>query len=161
MRDTKLDECEQLFTLGEIENHTVEECATIMQVSVYHIRQLRKDPDYIQVRELRRSELKERAFTRVHALQAEVLTTMQALLYARSELVRFNAAAKLGDWVGLGQMVKDSQDDDRGIVNDFLKTLIDRAHFTVTVDGVNALPPPAPGGQLPEFQNWKPEWEEQ
>jgi hypothetical protein len=147
MDEAKIDQLERLFTLAEIERLTIGECADRMGISEYAVKQLRKDPDYATVRAARRADMREKTVSQVHELGDLVIDALRDLIIgAKSEFVRFQAAAKLGDWLGLGNMAEKAQEDDREEMRDFLKSLHQRP-ITVTV----TLPQPAPGGLLPEL----------
>lgn len=164
MHTTKLDQCEHLFTLLEVERLPIATVANRLDMSEYGVRQLRKDPDYITIRTARRTEMREDAITQIHEIGHEALDTMRNLLFAKSELVRFNAAKQLGDWMGLGNLRQQAEDDEREELTDFLKELLaQKQQVTVNVNLdiplPHSMPPPSAGGLLPAFTGgWTPDW---
>lgn len=158
MHETKQTQCERLYQLAEQERRTTAACAKALGISEYQVRQLRQDPDYLAVQRSRRAEQRAIAITRVHDLGQLALETLQQLmLTGKSELVRMQAASKIGDWLNLGQEFADNGSDDVHEARSFLKTLIERAQVHVTIDSTPPMTPPEPGGLLPEqFAGWQP-----
>jgi hypothetical protein len=81
---------------------------------------------------------------RVAGLGDEVIDTMHALMTsARSELVRYNAAKSLGEWLGLHELDTTPKGNDKAELEELL------AIAAKTSIIPQFLPPPGPGGSLP------------
>jgi hypothetical protein len=156
MNNAQLEMFEAVFHLGEIERKTVAEIATSLDITPYRVREIRKDPEYQQVRASKRGEMRENAFSLGLNMGEAALDTLYNLLYAKSELVRYHAASKLVDILGLANLHQTAQADEREETKDFLKKITIKRETTVIAE----MPPPNPGGLLPDFSAsaWQPDF---
>jgi hypothetical protein len=130
-----------------IERKTDEECAQALKVSDRTIRFYKSDPMYAEVIEEAKTEWKAGAEFTVAGMAQKVLSTMYELLDdPKSGHVRFEAAAKLGDWLGIGLKEAEDEGDQRSEVERITKILEERRPIQVNVFGQGVQP----GGFLPE-----------
>jgi hypothetical protein len=129
-----------------IERKTDQECAAELKVSLRTIAYYKADPMYAEVIEEAKNEWKAGAEFTVAEMAQKVLSTMYDLLDdPKSGHVRFEAAAKLGDWLGIGVKEAEEEGDQRSEVERITKILEERRPIQVNVfqQGVQ------PGGFLP------------
>lgn len=111
----RLAQLRELIRLRHLEHLTMAECAERLELSERTCYYLAASPDYAALIEQMRAEWTEAARTEVASLGAMALTAMKELMMpgGRSEHVRFEAAAKVGDWLGLGVIGRETAVDDR------------------------------------------------
>jgi transcriptional regulator with XRE-family HTH domain len=88
----------------------------------------------------------EGAKSQLAGLADDIIGTLSTLMKtSRSDFVRVQAAQTLGKWMGLENIVQDTNDDDREEVKDLLRAIADNT------SAPPMLPPPLPGGALPQL----------
>lgn len=137
---------EKLRRLAQLRFHrrTFQECALEMGVGERTLRRWAKGADYLRIAEDQIQEWRLQGRGRVAELADEVIGELRQLMTtARSEFVRFQAAAKLGDWFGLGEPPeKEEVQDDRDALKEVLLKLAERQN-------PRSIAPVLPGGLLP------------
>lgn len=140
---------EKLIKLRQVDHKTIDECAQLMNVSPRTIKYWLASDEYKVVREEMREDWREAAITHVHfAAEKAVKTLIDLMDDPKSGHVRFEAASKIGDWVGIQRMLQDEQGDDRGELERMMKILEERP--TTINNNTIFLQTPEPGGFLPK-----------
>jgi hypothetical protein len=124
-RRRRLEELVRLKQIEHLSNRAVADRLGICERSVYN---LLSSEDYPVVVEEVRTEWRESDITRAHSLGTKVLDTLEDVMEnSRSDIARYNAAAKLGDWIGLQRQVEEQRGDDRAELERLLRIREERA----------------------------------
>lgn len=142
---------EQIVRMRHLDRLTVQEVAQKLKISERAVYKYCADPAYDERVLALRKEWGEATRTSVYETGAKVIETLKELMSpaTKSEHVRFEAAAKLGDWMGLSeQLQQEEQGDDRSEMQRLL-TLLEERTRPIDTMAPGFFEPPKPGGFLP------------
>jgi hypothetical protein len=105
-----------------------------------------RDTEYAKVEEAFQQENREAAKARITGMADDIIQSLYEIGTGSQygAMARVNALKTLGEWVGLHEMKEDAKGDDREETLEILRMLSTRPQ------PVAYLPPPLPGGKLPE-----------
>ncbi|MEI7644619.1 MAG: hypothetical protein WCJ55_10105 [Chloroflexales bacterium] len=133
-----------VFTMAEWE-----QAADYFHVSRRTICRWVQSSEYAQVLTAFKVAQKDAARAQIAGLADEIITNMYRLMIgARGDLVHYHAAKTLGEWIGLDTLEVPEKADDRSETMELMRMIAARPPLILNA---NLLPPPKPGGGLPDL----------
>lgn len=130
---------EQLAQHHAVEHRPYREVAEIMRVSERTVRRWAKSGEYQRILEEMRAEWRSQSGAAVENIARSAVRVLVEIMNDRTVRphVRYECAAKLGDWAGLGQRKEAQEEDDRAALVELYKILEETRQPTVNIQ----LPP--------------------